>query len=578
MSSASGTRGGTFIRFRSGTVGASAQHVGYITRERAVVDREQGIILHNMPAEVAAARGYDELRENLAAHAGVREELEIAGHKARGEPRTHYRVTLGFERDVSSDKALGMAREWLEREFPMARGFATVHRDTDQMHVHVWIEARQVDGKKVQLSRRQHRGLDSTWNQIYSREMGRDPREHEVKKEQTREAKRQGWQRQQRPEYPPRTRRGAQEMAPRWEGREVAAQAGRKEREGAAGTFLEQVRAAAGRDFREARSWEELERRLERHGLRVEARGAGMVVTDGRRHVKASSVDREASRPKLEKHFGMSLAERGAQRREYEGVSPSVREVVGDLHGLDRRRWLKEDLARATRDLEAARARVADHQWRGERAEQASRSFDRALAEVYREPAKARQAYDELARAKGADHAAQELRERPEQFGHLQEVEQRRFFGLARTLDATQARERAGNAAELGWEASAAAAALPRPAELSRASAAVRQAEGRVQRLGRMLERGLDRTLSRARIGVSMQRLLPREVNDLQRWITAPHRQLATEMQRAVGKMAPDLVRELVQWVRAPHQQLPTRAIQAFKGLMQDRGIERGSQ
>ena len=365
MSSASGTRGGTFIRFRSGTVGASAQHVGYITRERAVVDREQGIILHNMPAEVAAARGYDELRENLAAHAGVREELEIAGHKARGEPRTHYRVTLGFERDVSSDKALGMAREWLEREFPMARGFATVHRDTDQMHVHVWIEARQVDGKKVQLSRRQHRGLDSTWNQIYSREMGRDPREHEVKKEQTREAKRQGWQRQQRPEYPPRTRRGAQEMAPRWEGREVAAQAGREEREGAAGTFLEQVRAAAGRDFREARSWEELERRLERHGLRVEARGAGIVVTDGRRHVKASSVDREASRPKLEKRFGMSLTERGAQRREYEGVSPSVREVVGDLHGLDRRRWLKEDLARATRDLEAARARVADHQWRG---------------------------------------------------------------------------------------------------------------------------------------------------------------------------------------------------------------------
>ena len=42
--------------------------------------------------------------------------------------------------------------------------------------------------------------------------------------------------------------------------------------------------------------------------------------------------------------------------------------------------------------------------------------------------------------------------------------------------------------------------------------------------------------------------------------------------------MAPDYVRELVQWVRAPHQQLPTRAIQAFKGLMQDRGMERGSQ
>ena len=84
MSPAVGSRGGTFIRFRSGTVGASAQHVGYVTRERAVVDREQGIVLRNMPAEVSAARDYDELRQSLAAHAAVREELEIAGHKARG--------------------------------------------------------------------------------------------------------------------------------------------------------------------------------------------------------------------------------------------------------------------------------------------------------------------------------------------------------------------------------------------------------------------------------------------------------------------------------------------------------------
>lgn len=87
--------------------------------------------------------------------------------------------------------------------------------------------------------------------------MGRDTREQERKKEQTREAKRDGWEREQRPEYPERVRSNARELAPRWERREIGEYAAREWAAHPDGTFLERVRATAGRDLKEARSWEE---------------------------------------------------------------------------------------------------------------------------------------------------------------------------------------------------------------------------------------------------------------------------------------------------------------------------------
>jgi hypothetical protein len=335
------------------------------------------------------------------------------------------------------------AEEWLQREFPRGRAFTVVHRDNEQTHIYIWIDARQVDGKKIQLARQQHRRLDLSWNQIYSRELGRDPREHERKKEQTREAKREAWERRQKPELPARVRKDSQELAAHWQRRELGVQAAREWVEHPDGTFLERVRALAGPDLRDATSWEELDRRLERHGLRVEARGAGMVLTDGRYHVKASSVDRDASRGKLEKRFGETLAAHRIRRREQEGLSPSAREIVEDLRTLDRRGLLKGELARETKRLEAARAHVTELQWARERVNKASHAFNRALEEVYRDPANAQEAFEERARRHGVDRAAKEMRERPEGFGRVREIEHRRLLGLSRTPDQSRARERA---------------------------------------------------------------------------------------------------------------------------------------
>lgn len=69
--------------------------------------------------------------------------------------------------------------------------------------------------------------------------------------------------------------------------------------------FDELVRQAVRRDVADARSWADLEARLRKQGLRIEARGRGFVVTDGKESVKASSVAPGASRKNLQERFGM---------------------------------------------------------------------------------------------------------------------------------------------------------------------------------------------------------------------------------------------------------------------------------
>lgn len=570
-------RGGSFLRFRTGTTGASGRHVAYITRERAVIDREKAILLYQLPEHVRVSADYRELRQTLIAYADTREEIEVAQHTARGKPRTHYRVLASFERDVPNEQALGMVKEWLDREFPRSRGFAVVHRDTEQTHVHVWIDARQIDGKKIQLARQQHRSLDLSWNRIYSREMGIDPAEHERKKEQTRAAKREAWERRQKPDLPDRVRRSAPELSRNWERRELGVQAAKEWAEGPEGTFLERVRAGAGRDLVEAKSWDELDRRLERHGLRIEPKGAGMVITDGRRYVKASSVDREASRGKLEKRFGVTLVEHRDRARHRQGQGGAVRQIADDLNVLDRRGWLKADLAREREQLEARRAQLADKTWARDRADRATRAFEAALAQAYGEPAKARDAFEQRVRARGPDAAAADMREKPEEFGALREVERRRLLGFARTVDQDAARHAARNAAAIGREAAVASAAAPDSSELTRAEQAVRIAERRVNDLAARLEQTPDNTRTRIRIGLAVRALAPKELDDLNRTITAPHRQLTAELGRAAKKLAPEHLRNLTHWARAPHLALPSSAARAFRGLLNDRVVERGS-
>jgi hypothetical protein len=208
----SGTKGGgTYCKFRRGATGKSSAHMLYIGRESAVQEGRDGVLLRNMPEEVERAESYQELRTNLASYAWAREESEIARHKSRGEVRTHFRTTLSFERDVEIEQAKEMTNEWLEKCFPDTRAAAFFHNDTDHLHGHIWLDARQIDDRKIDLAPRDYRQLDEEWNRIYCREMGKDEREHLDKKQETQDYKRARAQGEER-EEPQRAETKTREM------------------------------------------------------------------------------------------------------------------------------------------------------------------------------------------------------------------------------------------------------------------------------------------------------------------------------------------------------------------------------
>ncbi|MGH2365748.1 MAG: relaxase/mobilization nuclease domain-containing protein [Chloroflexota bacterium] len=179
---------GVYMRFYVGRSGGSAAHVRYITRPSATERDRDALLVRNYPEYAREGDDYRELRDNLQEYARQQEEDEAnQPHRGRGAPRTHYRAVLSFEERVATHEARDMADEWIEREFPDSRAVGAVHQNTDHTHVHVHLQARDIDGYKLQLDDNKYRELDREWADIYAREFGHDrAEEHEAKKEETR--------------------------------------------------------------------------------------------------------------------------------------------------------------------------------------------------------------------------------------------------------------------------------------------------------------------------------------------------------------------------------------------------------
>lgn len=186
-------RGGTFCQFRVGASGASAAHLGYISRESAVLDREAGVLLFRMPGALneiqETENPYTRLRLSLIAHAWVREAAEPRTQSGKRDRRTHYRATLSFEKDVSTENALHLARAWLWDCIPLGQAAAFLHRNSAHVHLHIWIDARGTDGKKLDFSAREYRQLDERWNALYAPFVGRPEQEHLQKKQHGRKVR-----------------------------------------------------------------------------------------------------------------------------------------------------------------------------------------------------------------------------------------------------------------------------------------------------------------------------------------------------------------------------------------------------
>ena len=101
------------------------------------------------------------------------------------------------------------------------------------------------------------------------------------------------------------------------------------------------VRDSAEADFDAAKSWLDLHTRLGEHGLKLEPRGRGLVVTDGHEYAKCSSVARDASLRKLEARFNAPWS--SAEKCSLDQSIKRLGQVASkDLTPSDRRALVKD--------------------------------------------------------------------------------------------------------------------------------------------------------------------------------------------------------------------------------------------
>lgn len=100
-------------------------------------------------------------------------EEELAPRRGSGVARNHHRMVLTFPNEASTENALSIAKQFLKSEFPTARAVVSVHTDTKNLHCHVWLDARLIDGKKLDLGTK-YRQLDKLFARHYDHAYGTD--------------------------------------------------------------------------------------------------------------------------------------------------------------------------------------------------------------------------------------------------------------------------------------------------------------------------------------------------------------------------------------------------------------------
>ncbi len=137
------------------------QNVSYILREDACVVWET----HNLE-EVKSKTDALSYAERRAW------EEEMRSLNGAAERRNHQRMELTFPEESNPDRALAVAKNFLKQEFPEAKCILATHKNTKNMHVHVWMDNRKTDGKKVHLSNAQYKTLDDRYAKFTDRIYG----------------------------------------------------------------------------------------------------------------------------------------------------------------------------------------------------------------------------------------------------------------------------------------------------------------------------------------------------------------------------------------------------------------------
>ena len=319
--------------------------------------------------------------------------------------------------------------------------------------------------------------------------------------------------------------------------------------------FPDRVRAYLP-ELRAARSWAELEQTLDDHGLRLERKGQGLVMTDGERQVKASRVARDLSLARLEQKFGVPCPGREKERALQEPISADVAQLREALPEYERITTLEHDRQRATDDLAALRQQLYDLNSALEALPPAEKDFDRLLATVYRNPVTAHASFRAAAASVGAERAVEWLKSEPDRFGELITVERRTRTRLFIVDDPAQARAKARTGAHYGRtliEAKRRAASLAAQHGQGGRETAVRLAaerartktderisemQARIDRLMRELRQAPSLRLLRESISRVIERLEPSEIAQLRLLVTAPQAALAFQAREAFRDIA----------------------------------------
>ena len=115
----------------------------------------------------------------------------LEDYERRKGGRTHYRIILSFDVPATNRQIRDLTNKFLEQAFPKAIAFGAIHRDTEHPHVHLYLNSRQVDGRRIQLKNNEFKTIDEKWARVYSDFAGDRSVyvEHLRKKEETRQWK-----------------------------------------------------------------------------------------------------------------------------------------------------------------------------------------------------------------------------------------------------------------------------------------------------------------------------------------------------------------------------------------------------
>jgi hypothetical protein len=205
--------------------------------------------------------------------------MQATAYQSVRSQKPVYHLSINWPQEENPNRAgmeIAVDRVLSDLGLEEHQAVVVAHNDTAHPHVHVMVNRVHPETLKTWSNRHDWRRIETTLRELETS---------------------LGWRRVQGRHTPAPTRADRPRGA-----RPTSGETQQTRRLGRA-TPVQELRDKAREPMRDAKSWPELEYRLHQAGLRLERRGGGMTVTDGKHFSKASAVRPDASLPQLERRF-----------------------------------------------------------------------------------------------------------------------------------------------------------------------------------------------------------------------------------------------------------------------------------